>query len=189
MIIAGLYALVAFTYSFVALASRQPGIHFHEYQYSTVVRELGGHLAFGVIAASPFLDAEVIVLSGLLVIAMDADHILAALNLATTGRPAHSLLFIPATFLFLAYAVRKFGMADRRWLKVAFLAPVVFFSHIAYDIFAAYAVFAGRGASFPLLAPFSFAMISFPYSTWIGFEAGAFLTAAVVRISTFKRHV
>jgi hypothetical protein len=185
-ILAGLYAAASFTYSFVAFAPGQPAIHFHEYRYSTLLLELGGHVAFGMIAASVFLDAELIVLSGLLAVVIDVDHILATLNLATISRPAHSFVFVPLTFLLLAYAAAKSGMTDR-WVKVAFLAPVVFFSHVAYDIFAAYVIFGGRGASFPLLAPFSFAMTTFQYSTWIWFEAGALLIAAVARAVTFKR--
>ena len=181
MVLGVVYCATSFAYSFVAFVSREPVIHFHEYSSSSLMLEIGGHIGFGMIAAFPLLDMELILLSGILAILIDVDHVLTALNLATNGRPSHSFMFIPIAFLMLVCVGRKIRLTNRRSVEVAALAGVAFLAHIAYDIFAAYVIFAGRGASFPLFTPFSFTLISFPYWAWVVFEAAALAVAGAMR--------
>jgi len=176
------FALSSFGYSFFAFVSREPVIHFQEYSQTSFLQEVGGHIAFGMIAAAPLFDAELILLTGILAIVIDVDHVLAALNLATNGRPSHSFLFIPLACLVAACVARRLGEPERRCAIVALLPSVAFFAHISYDIFAAYAVFGETGASFPLFAPFSFSLINFPFWAWIEFQAAAIFIATALRL-------
>lgn len=146
--------------------------HFHEYTGSKLFIEILGHFSFGFIASIPFWDLEISLLTGAAAVFIDADHILSALGINVSGRPDHSFLFVIVSAIILFYVVMRSNFPNIFLAKFVFFAPVVVFSHVAYDIFA---VPLGSSSTFQLFIPFSFAEVSFPYNYWILFEALALI--------------
>jgi hypothetical protein len=162
------YAGLAFLYS--AIGFLHPEIsHFHEYTTSKLALEVFGHFAFGFAASIPFFDLELSLLTGAAAVFIDTDHILSAIGFDVSGRPDHSFLFVAVSAIILFYVAQRSDEFSKNFLiKFSFFAPVVVFSHIAYDIFA---VPMGSSSSFQLFIPFSYASVTLQYNYWIVFEA------------------
>jgi hypothetical protein len=161
------YAAVAFLYSSIGFLSPEVS-HFHEYTSSKLIIEILGHFSFGVLASLPFWDLEISLLTGVAAVFIDTDHILSAIGFNVSGRPDHSFLFVFVSAVILYYVVQRSGRFSKNFLiKFTFFAPVVVFSHIAYDIFA---LPIGSSSSFQLFIPFSFAVVTLQYNYWILFE-------------------
>ena len=195
------YTAISFGYSFIGFAIRQPTVHFHEYTPSRFFLEVGGHFAFGVIAALPLMDISLMLLAGAMAVGIDSDHILGALNLSISGRPDHSFLYAIISAFFLVLIAKrvvpngavngkkgqerdkKRGRKEIMIRKILLVPPITLLAHISFDIFAAYRIFPsvppGGGASFPLFVPFSFQTVQFGYSAWIWFEITALVIAVV----------
>jgi hypothetical protein len=172
-----IYVLLSFVTSALGFLSPEPPVALREHVATRFFLELGGHFAFGFVAALPFLDFDIMILTGVFAVAIDTDHIFDSLGFYVSGRPDHSLFFGVLSGLILYYVARKMQLGTRREIKFAFIGPVVLFSHIAFDILAAYLLFIGKGYFFPLLAPFNFTTIPFSLDYWIPFEIAAFALA------------
>jgi hypothetical protein len=167
ILLAIFYAALAFLYSSIGFLHPEVS-HFHEYTGPKLFIEILGHFSFGFIASIPFWDLEISLLTGVAAVFIDTDHILSALGLNVSGRPDHSFLFVIVSAIILSYVVMRSNFPNSFLAKFVFFAPVVVFSHIAYDIFA---VPLGSSSTFQLFIPFSFTEVSFPYDYWILFEA------------------
>lgn len=168
-----LYGAFALGFSFVGYVALPPAIHFHEYSFPEAILEVGGHFAFGAIAALPLRDVESSLVCGSFAVVIDADHLLAALNLSISSRPDHSIAFAVIATSFIWALARKrpafrMGMSA---LRIAAIVPASLLAHLSYDVLAAYVIFQSRGFSFPLLAPFDFTLIGFPFWLWFPLEA------------------
>lgn len=151
------YAVTSFLWSTLGFASPVPPVHFHEYAFPALAREVGGHILFGTIAALPTMDYGLILLAGGESILIDSDHLLAALGYPVEGRLAHSLFFALAAAGILAYLSMKSGGSPR---GVFFVTLSSVAAHLGYDVFAG-------GGLFYILSPLSFTSYDFPFWTWI----------------------
>jgi hypothetical protein len=171
------YAALSFGTSFLGFLSPQTPVALHEHVSIHAFEEFGGHFLFGAAAAIPFLDLDLIFLSGVFAVLIDTDHILDALGFYVSGRPDHSFFYAAFSGVVLYYVARRTSnVSKEREVKFAFLGPVVLLSHISFDVFGAYAIFVG-GYYFPLYAPFNFSTIPLQYYYWVVFEVGALLIA------------
>ena len=182
----GLYGAIAFIFSFIGFVALPPVIHFHEYSFPEAILEVGGHFAFGAIAALPFRDFETSFLCGSFAVAIDVDHVLASLNLSFSSRPDHSVAFVLVSMVLMRIYERRRSspLTGPEHVSMVWLVPVSVSSHISYDILAAYNIFPGRGFSFPLFVPFSYALVPFPFWAWVPLEA----SALVLALWAWRRH-
>jgi len=167
------FVLFALAYSSLGFLHPQH-VHLHEYSVPGAFEEVGGHILFGFLVALPFMDLNLLLLSGSFAILVDSDHLLGALNLPVASRIDHSLLFILASSAFV-YAICRWKKLDGRMtVKTVSLVPAAILSHLSYDVLASYGIFGGLGYAFPLFAPFSFTLVYFPGYSWIALEALGF---------------
>jgi len=176
------YLAIVFGFSFIGFVAQQPTVHFHEYSLPDAIVEVGGHFAFGTLVGLPFRQSKAALATGAFAVAIDADHILGALNLNVSSRPDHSPAFALGGMLLLWILVRRYPRLSIRGgaLATASLVPISVLSHYSYDILAAGPLFHGLGSSFPVFVPFSFALVPFPTWSWVLFEAAGFSLALLV---------
>lgn len=171
--LASAYAALSFLWSAMGFASPVTPAPLGEYSSAQIVREIGGHLLFGVLAALPTMDAWLVLLSAGESILIDVDHILGALGFHVAGRLAHSVFFALAAAALLACLSARIGRQGR---GVFFVTLAAVASHLSYD------AFAGNGL-FYVLSPLSFAAYLFPYWTWPVLLAAALGLSAMARLS------
>ncbi|MDG6969679.1 MAG: hypothetical protein JRN54_01025 [Nitrososphaerota archaeon] len=111
--LASAYAALSFLWSAMGFASPVTPAPLGEYSSAQIVREIGGHLLFGVLAALPTMDAWLVLLSAGESILIDVDHILGALGFHVAGRLAHSVFFALAAAALLACLSARIGRQGR----------------------------------------------------------------------------
>jgi hypothetical protein len=146
-----------------------------EYTIAFLIPEIAGHILFAAVAILPFFDFQLAFLSAVIAVFIDLDHLVGIFSkLPFIGRPNHSILFILVSVSILIYFARKMNLDRSSQIKAAFVVPVAILSHLSFDILAAYAIFGGGAFTFPLLYPFSSALIAFPLYSFVLLEAAAF---------------
>lgn len=180
------YVALSFGLSFMGFLAPEPPVALREHISTDLLVELGGHFLFGAVAAIPFLDVDLIFLSGVFAMLIDSDHVLDALGFYVSGRPDHSFFYAVLSGLVLYYLARRLNLGGERQVKFAFLGAVVVFAHISYDIFASYVLIIGKGYYFPLFDPFNFATVSLSFDYWIVFEVAG-LGAALCGLYASRR--
>src|ERR1017187_6873372 len=91
-----------------------------EYTISFLIPEISGHILFAVIAILPFLDLELCILSAVIAIFIDMDHLLGIFTrLPFIGRPNHSILLIIVSISILVYVSRRMNLSPSAQIKVA----------------------------------------------------------------------
>ena len=168
------YVSIAFSYSFIGFLHIQPLSFVPEYTYASFTIEILGHIGFGLVAALPLLDFELILLGGASAVLIDTDHFLSSLKFGVSGRPDHSVFFILVSAVLLVLIARQMNLSKQSQIRLAFLAPAIVMSHIAYDLFAA-----GGTSTFPLFVPFDFQELALPYSDWYVLLIGAITLTAI----------
>ena len=183
------YAGICLAFSFIGFVAQQPTVHFHEYSFPEAVVEIGGHFVFGALAAFPLMGTRSALIGGSFAVVIDVDHLLGALNLNVSSRPDHSLVFaVVGSGLVWLISRRYFGAKNPRAALAAALAvPISALAHLSYDVLAAYTVFGGKGFSFPLLIPFNYTLIPFPFWSWTVFEFLALAVALSFRKSKWSK--
>lgn len=173
VILALFYGALSFAYSFIGFLHPEFAFHYHEYSFTNLIIEVSGHFLFGFVAAIPFLDFRISLFTGAAAVLIDTDHILSVMDLNIGGRPDHSFLYILISAGVMIFIASRLGFPKSFLVKMLFLAPVVFFAHVSYDIVAQ------GGTSFQLFIPFSFQTqtISFYYS--IPFEGAALILSFI----------
>ena len=171
LVIAAFYTAVSLAYSFIGFLYFQPGSHYHEYEFTKLVVEIGGHYLFGFVAALPLVDLDIALLTGVLAILIDIDHILSAIGYDVSGRPDHSILFLIVSTAFILYLGTRLQLSSELLLKLLFVGPITLLAHLSYDVFAA------NGTTFQILIPFSYQEFYFADWTWIVFESAAVILA------------
>jgi hypothetical protein len=172
--------MLAFTYSALGFLHGIPHGNASEYTISFLIPEISGHIIFAVIAVLPFLDIQVMLLSSVIAVFIDTDHLLGIFTtLPYIGRPDHSILFMIVAASILVYLSRRLNLSTASQIKVAFVVFAAILSHLSFDILAAYDIFGGGSFSFPLFYPFSSALIPFPLYAFVIFEIGA-VTISIV---------
>jgi len=175
-----IYVVLSLAYSALGFLHGLPHGNASEYTISFLIPEIAGHVLFAAVAILPFLDVQLILLSAVVGVFIDMDHLLGIFTrLPFVGRPNHSILFILVTISILVYFSRRMNLTRTSQIKVAFVVPVAILSHISFDVLAAYEIFGGGSFSFPLFYPFSSTLIAFPLYSFMILEAAAFGLAIV----------
>jgi hypothetical protein len=169
------YGAIAFAFSLLGFVALPPAFHFHEYSFPDAVLEIGGHFAFGFVAALPLWDLEPSLVCGGFALLIDSDHLLATLNLSYASRPDHSIAFamVATAGVWLLARKSKTLQIGGSAARASLLVLVSILSHISYDVLAGYTIFQGRGFSFPILSPFNYTLFAFPFWSWVPLEVAA----------------
>ena len=125
IILSIIYVVLSFAYSALGFLHGLPHGNGSEYTISFLIPEIGGHILFAVVAILPFLDLELCVLSAVIAVFIDMDHLLGIFTkLPFVGRPNHSILFILVTISILVYAATRMNLSRSSLIKVAFIVPI-----------------------------------------------------------------
>jgi hypothetical protein len=87
-----IFGALGFLYSFVGFLDQTPIISLEPFRGLTI-EEIGGHFLFGFIVGIAFKNLKVSILTGLMAVTIDADHILSASGFDIQGRIDHSIPF------------------------------------------------------------------------------------------------
>jgi len=96
------FGALAFLYSFFGLVEHVGNTYNFQFQPFQVpsVQEIGGHFLFGYAAALPSRSIKIAVMTGLMALTIDFDHLLSAVGLGNLTRLADSpsllLLLMPS---------------------------------------------------------------------------------------------
>jgi len=187
IVLSAIYVALAFSYSVLGFFNGLPHGNGSEYTISFLIPEIGGHILFAVVAALPFMDWQLIFLSSVVAVFIDADHLLGIFTtLPYIGRPDHSILFIIVSMAVLVYAAGRLNLSTASQIKIAFVVLVAILSHFSFDVLAAYDIFGGGSFFFPLFYPFSSALISFPLYSFVALEAAGIFLAFIGRLFVGK---
>jgi hypothetical protein len=169
-----LYIVLSLVYSTLGFLNGQPHGNGSEYTIAFLIPEISGHILFAAIAIAPFLDMELVLLSAVVAVFIDMDHLLGTFTrLPFIGRPNHSILFILVAAAILVYFSGRMKADRSTQMKIAFVVPVAVLSHLSFDVLAAYDIFGGGAFTFPIFYPFSSMLIAFPLYSFVVLEAVA----------------
>jgi hypothetical protein len=114
-----------------------------------------GHVMWGLVAGIVTFSIKYVLLSGLLPLSLDFDHLIQFLDLDMIPRMAHSIPFGLLIFIIL-FAI--FGKKD---LRIAAVSLSAVFVHMSFDIFLV------GSTKFPLFVPFTTQMFTLDGNSWI----------------------
>jgi len=207
------FGALAFLYSFFGLVEHVANTYNFQFQPFQVpsVQEIGGHFLFGYAAALPSRSIKIAVMTGLMALTIDFDHLLSAVGLGDVTRLAHSIP-IMSCILMVVFVSRFFKRSstttseevtpsapsysnkvryskdqnsiftDKIFLQFLIITLVAFLSHIAFD------VFVDEQARFPLFAPFSFNEFMIPAVYALPIEAAAALISYLYYVGFYRHH-
>jgi len=115
------FGALAFLYSFFGLVEHVANTYDFQFQPFQVpsVQEIGGHFLFGCAAALPSRSIKISVMTGLMALTIDFDHLLSAVGLENVTRSAHSISFaIMSCILMGVFVSRFFKRSSTRAEKV-----------------------------------------------------------------------
>lgn len=182
MLLSTIYITLAFSYSILGFFNGLPHGNGSEYTISFLIPELSGHVLFAALAVLPFMDWQLIILSSVVAVFIDTDHLLGIFTtLPFIGRPDHSILFILVSTAVLVYAAGRMNLSTSSQIKIAFVVPIAILSHLSFDVLAAYDIFGGGSFTFPLFYPFIASLVSFPLYSFVLLEASGISLAVVGR--------
>jgi hypothetical protein len=139
------------------------------------IREIGGHLIWGLVAGAAFLSARYVIITGLFAVLIDSDHLIALLHVDALSRMSHSIAF---GILAVVVLMALFGRKDYKLGAAAFAGVL---SHLSFD------TFAGSDGKFPLFVPFYNHQIIFQNIDWIYFEVAAVAIVGIITILTARK--
>lgn len=167
------YCILSMAFSFVGILLAEKGPVPNPVG-SLTVKEVAGHIAWGLVAGAVTLSLRYVILTGLFAVLIDSDHIIGLTHIDALVRMSHSISFGIISVIVLMIL---FGRKDYR-LGAAAIAGL--FSHLSFDIFA------GNDGKFPILTPFYNHQISFAHADWLYFEIAAIILVGIITILTKK---
>lgn len=218
ILIALAFGALAFLYSFVGFFSNEINNIRTFGVGSLSPQEIGGHFLFGYVVALPTRNLKMCVLTGLMALTIDADHLLNAAGFDIQSRMGHSVSFAILSSVIIGFivsqifqreSVRNEKMAtessssriDKKAVeanaKLLLLRPekggiFSLFLIITFAVFMshiAFDVFVDAGASFPLLAPFIFSDFFIPQIYALPIEGAAVLLVYLSFTTLSKRSI
>ena len=211
ILIALAFGALAFLYSFVGFFSNEINNIRTFGVGSLSPQEIGGHFLFGYLVALPTRNLKMCVLTGLMALTIDADHLLNAAGFDIQSRMGHSVSFAILSSVMIGFIVSQIFQKESVWNeksrvdkkaveangKLLLLRPekgsifslfliitfAAFMSHIAFD------VFVDAGASFPLLVPFIFSEFFIPQIYALPIEGAAVLLVYLSFTKLSKRSI
>jgi hypothetical protein len=206
------FGALAFLYSFFGLIQHVTNTYNFQFQPFQVptVQEIGGHFLFGYAAALLSRNVKIGVMTGLMALTIDFDHLLSAVGLEIETRLAHSIPFAIMSCILIGVFVSRFFKSssstraekvitsspsyskkvrsskaiftDKNFSQFLILTLVAFLSHIAFD------TFVDERAHFPLFAPFSFNEFLIPIAYALPIEAVAALITYLYFVGFYRHH-
>jgi hypothetical protein len=116
------FGALAFLYSFFGLIQHVTNTYNFQFQ---PFQEIGGHFLFGYAAALLSRNVKIGVMTGLMALTIDFDHLLSAVGLDIETRLAHSIPFAIMSCILIGVFVSRFfkSSSTRRAEKVTPSAP------------------------------------------------------------------
>lgn len=171
-----LYCALAATFSLLGIFLAEKGVPHQNPIVALSVKEIGGHLLWGLVAGAATLSLRYTLLGGSFAVLIDSDHLIGFAPIDSLSRMGHSIAFGAITIVVI---LALFGKRNYLLAATAFAAV---FAHMSYD------TFAGKDGQFPLLTPFYNQVINFPNSDWIFFEIVAVALLGTLIIIKRKKH-
>lgn len=137
------------------------------------VKEIAGHILWGLVAAAVTLRLKYVILGGALAVLIDSDHIINILQIEGIPRMSHSIAFAGISLIVMMLV---FGKRD--YILGAVAAASVL-SHMSYDLFV-------TESAFPLFTPIYNMPIHVRSINWIFFEIVAMAIIGVVALLVRK---
>jgi hypothetical protein len=133
------------------------------------VKEMVGHILWGLVAASVTLRLKYILLGGAFAVLIDSDHIINLLQIDAVSRMSHSIAFagISIVIMMLVFGKRDYVLGA--------VAGASVLSHMSYDLFV-------ENTNFPLFTPLYDIAQNFASTNWIFFEIAAIIIIGVVTL-------
>ncbi|MEK7682366.1 MAG: metal-dependent hydrolase [Chloroflexota bacterium] len=168
---AAFFAALSFAFSLLGLTSGPtPQSSRSGLEAGRLAFEIGGHFVFGFAVGAATRQLRYALLAGAVAVAVDVDHVLWFLGTQADPRASHALLFLLASAALVGLAAAR--DARQRLLTGVVIAGAVA-SHLAFD------ALLGDG-KFPLLAPFSFSLVTLPPWAGAALEGAAFVAVLAV---------
>jgi hypothetical protein len=200
------FGALGFLYSFLGIFEQTKNIVPLEPFRLLTIQEIGGHFLFGFIVSLPLRNLKIAILTGLMALTIDSDHLLNLSGLHIQGRIDHSIAFAILSSVIIGLIAAKvyFKISRERTEKAEerkgnniftilsrsgcnsffifflFITLSAFISHIAYD------VFVDDKAKFPLLAPFSFSEFVIPRTYGLPIESIGMLILYICHIRYYN---
>ncbi|MFM8659293.1 MAG: hypothetical protein ACKOCQ_05085 [Candidatus Nitrosotenuis sp.] len=133
------------------------------------IEHIAGHIVFGLIVGSASLGIRYMIIAGLFPIALDADHLVHFLNIASIPRMGHSFVFALIAVPIMMYLL---GKKDYRLGAISIAAVL---THVSFDILLS----EPSGTKFPILIPFSNKMVTLIGFDWVMFSISAVIVVAL----------
>jgi hypothetical protein len=213
ILIALAFGALAFLYSFVGLFSNEINNIGTFGVGSLSPQEIGGHFLFGYVVALPTRNLKMCVLTGLMALTIDADHLLNAAGFDIQSRMGHSVSFAILSSVLIGFIVSQIFQKGNEKMptessssriekkavetksKLLLLPPekmgifslFLILTFAAFISHIAYDVFVDAGASFPLLAPIIFSDFFIPQFYALPIEGAAILLVYLSFTTLSKR--
>ena len=216
ILIALAFGALAFLYSFVGFFSNE--INNIRGVGSLSPQEIGGHFLFGYVVGLPTRNLRMCVLTGLMALTIDADHLLNAAGFDIQSRMGHSVSFAILSSVIIGFIVsqifQKESVSNEKMPtessssriekkaveangKLLLLRPenggifslFLIITFAAFMSHIAFDVFVDAGASFPLLAPFIFTDFFIPQIYALPIEGAAVLLVYLSFTRLSKRSI
>jgi hypothetical protein len=204
VLIALVFGAIAFLYSFVGFFSNEINNIRNFGVGSLSPQEIGGHFLFGYVVALPTRNLKMCVLTGLIALTIDADHLLNAAGFDIQSRMGHSVSFAILSSVLIGFIVSQIYQKVSVWNeemptesssnriekkavetrskllllpreKRGIFSLFLILTFAAFISHIAYDVFVDAGASFPLLAPIIFSDFFIPQIYALTIEGAAVL--------------
>jgi hypothetical protein len=209
------FGALAFLYSFFGLVQHVANTYNFQFQPFQVptVQEIGGHFLFGYAAALPSRNVKIAVMTGLVALTIDFDHLLSAVGFENQTRLAHSIPFAIMSCILMGVFVSRFfkrssaTRAEKMTPAATSYSKQIRYSKSQNSIFTdkifsqfliitliaflshiAFDVFVDEQAHFPLFAPFSFNEFMIPEVYALPIEAAAALITYLYYVGFYRDH-
>jgi len=123
-LISSTFGALAFLYSFFGIISNETTHRFDTFG-SLTPQEIGGHFLFGYVVGLPTRNLKMAVLSGLMALTIDADHILNAAGFDIQGRMGHSVSFAVLSSVLMGFIATQFFRKKLVWKKIVIPTPTL----------------------------------------------------------------
>jgi hypothetical protein len=102
-----IFGILGFLYSFSGLFEQTKNIVMLEPFHALTIQEIGGHFLFGFIVGIAVRSVKIAILTGLMALAIDSDHLLNIVGFRIQGRIDHSILFVILSSILMSQIATK----------------------------------------------------------------------------------
>ena len=183
-----IFGILGFLFSFFGLLDQTRNIVALEPFRLFTVQEIGGHFLFGFLISVPSKNLKVMLMTGLMALTIDSDHLLNLAGFHVQGRIDHSITFVIISSIILGLITSHIYKKRSKSINVTPISILgssekpegrsknhrvdgnsnntfyifILITSAAFLSHIAYDVFVDNQARFPLLVPFSFNQFIIP---------------------------